>query len=416
MIPSYNRKGRKDQQIKTKIKTKSYKAKLSRLVSAVPFSLRPLPVLSPLLLLILLSLTLSGCNLFNSQFGTLEGVVHRQIGDGNFTTPLPDVLISISGSTNTAYTDRNGYFLLNEAPSGKRTLTVIKEGYVIKKLLNVYIEPNTVNQVHFGDPIVLIPKEDTALYDAAYKFLEQKEYQQALNTFQELLADYPDSPWADDAQYHIGYIYELNGLYITARDEYSILLFHYPDSPWAAFARLGIGNCYYRTGDCVNAISEFRKVIDDYPLCDITPLAQYRIALCNRELGYYNEAIAGFQRVIDLYPDSTYTPASQYFIGEIYCKDLTSYDEALLAFQNAVNNYPSAKWPDDNNRLIAPCAYFYIGYCYEMKAMWQEALDTYQIIVDQYPNSTCWGESTQMGALAQERIDRIINEHFPPEP
>ena len=230
-----------------------------------------------------------------------------------------------------------------------------------------------------------------------------------------MLADYPDSTWADDAQYYIGYIYELNGLYITARDEYSLLLFHYPDSPWAAFARLGIGNCYYRTGDYINAISEFQKVINDYPLSDIAPLAQYRIALCKRELAYYDEAISGFQKVIYLYPVSIYTPASQYFIGEIYCKNLENYEIALLAFQDTVTYYPSAKWPDDNNRLIAPCAYFYIGYCYEMKEMWQEALDVYQIIIDQYPNSTCWGESTKMGELAQERIDKIINEHFPPD-
>ncbi len=379
-------------------------------------SLRSVPVfllkkiLLPFLLLITITIILNGCNIINPQTGSLEGVVHRQSSESS--EPLPDALISISGSTNTAYTDQEGYFLINEISAGKRTLTIIREGYITLKLINVFIEPNIINEVYFGEPIILQPKEDTILYDTAIEFLEQKDYQQAMDTFIELRDTFPDSSWADDAQYYIGHIYEISGLYIAARDEYSLLLFYYPDSSWADDARLGIGNCYYQTGDYYHAKIQYQSVIDNYPLSDLIPLAQYRIAWCNKRLGDNNEAIMSFQQIIALYPESIYAPAAQYFIGEIYY-DLQNYTQAIIAFQTTINNYPFSTWPGEN-RLIAPAAYFYIGYCYEKQAMWEEAIAAYQVIIDEYPNST-WDDGKSIAAQAQQRIDFIMETYFPPE-
>ena len=369
----------------------------------------PSPVITVIILLAV-AIFFNGCSIFDPQTGSLEGVVHRQTT--NSTAPLPEAMICVSGSENTTYTDQDGYFLLNEIPAGKRTLTVIKEGYVTLKLLNVYIEPEVVNEANFGEPIILQPKEDTILYDTAMEYLEQEDYQQAIDTFLVLRDSYPDSPWADDAQYYIGNIYEISGLYIAARDEYALLLFYYPNSPWADDARLGIGNCYYFTGDYYHALIQYQAVIDNYPSSDLHPQAQYRIAWCSRRLGNYNQAILDFQQVIDLYPESIYTPPAQYFIGEIYY-DLENYEQAIIAFQMTINNYPLSTWPDDT-RLIAPAAYFYIGLCYEIKTEWENALLAYQVIIDEYPDST-WDNGVSIALQAQERIDFIRENYLPPE-
>ena len=97
------------------------------------------------LFLIIFTLFLSGCNTFNPKSGSLEGEVHRETSHSS--TPLEGALISISGSTNTTTTDQRGYFLFSDVPSGRRTLTIIKEGYITLKLPNVYIEPNIINKV-----------------------------------------------------------------------------------------------------------------------------------------------------------------------------------------------------------------------------------------------------------------------------
>ena len=366
---------------------------------------------SPVIILLVVAIFFNGCSIFTPQTGSLEGVVHRQTT--NSTAPLSEALICVSGSENTTYTDQDGYFLLNEIPAGKRTLTVIKEGYVTLKLLNINIEPNIINQVYFGEPIILPPKEDTILYDTAMEYLEQENYEQAFLTFQEIRDNYPDSPWADDAQYYLGYIYEISKFYITARDEYSLLLFYYPGSPWADNARLGIGNCYYYTGDYYHAQIQYQAVIDNYPTSDLCPQAQYRIAWCNRRLGNYTQAILDFQQMIDLYPTSIYTPPAQYFMGETYCNDLHNYDQAIFAFQMTINNYPLSTWPDET-RLIAPAAYFYLGFCNEKLEKWEEALAAYQVIIDEYPTST-WDNGDSIAEDAQERIDFIIENYLPPE-
>ncbi len=382
---------------------KDFKIKLPISIPVIPSK-----IFLPFLFLIIITLSLSGCNAFNPKSGSLEGEIHRETSQS--TAPLEGALISISGSANTAITDQKGYFLFSDVPAGKRTLTIIKEGYVTLKLLNVYIEPDIVNQVYFGEPIILRPKEDTILYDKAIDYLNQKDYQLALDTFIELRNNFPDSIWADDAQYYMGNIYEISGLYISARDEYSLLLLYYPNSPWADDARFGIGNCYYQTSDYFHAKIQYQAVIDNYPLSDLTPFAQYRIAWCDKRLNNNDEAIQAFKQVIMLYPQSVYTPPSQYFIAEIYY-GLEDYNKAINAFQETVNNYPLATWPGEK-RLIAPAAYFYIGYCFEKLTLWQEAIDAYQIIIDEYPYST-WDNGKSIAREAQERID-YIREHFLP--
>lgn len=361
-----------------------------------------------LFLLIILAL-LSGCNIFNTKNGALEGkVLGERVSD---PIPIQGALISITGSTNTATTDQDGYFLLTDAPAGKRIVTIIKEGYVTLRLLNVFIEPEIVNQIYFGEPVIMQPKEDTILFNQAVAYFEDKEHPQALNSFKELLNTFPDSIWVDDAHYYIGNIYELNGLYISARDEYSLLLFYHPNSPWADDARLGIGNCYYQTGDYHNAKIQYQLVVDSYPNSNLIPLAQYRIAWCSRKSGNYDEAIHDFKQVIVLFPESIYAPPAQYFIAEVYY-DLQYYDQAIRDFQTTINNYPIATWPGEN-RLIAPLAYFYIGYCNEKLEMWQEAVNSYQEIINNYPNST-WDNGKSISKDAQERIEYIRNNHLPP--
>ncbi len=355
----------------------------------------------------------SGCAGVNPQTGSLEGVVHREISTGS--VPLQDALISVSGSTNTALTDSEGYFLLNEVPAGKRTLTIIKEGYLTIKVANIFVEPDIVNKANLGNPIIIKPKEDRALFDIAYDEYSQGNYQQAMDGFLQLRNDYPDSSWADDAQYFIGFIYESKfNLYIQGILSYYGVLLDYPDSSWADDAQLGIGNCYYATKDYGNAIKEYGKVLDFYPGSELHSVAQYGIAWSYRRAGtsYYSEALAEFRKVIELYPDSVYAPPAQYFIGEIYY-DSGQYSQAISEFQTTINHYPQSSWPQEE-RLIAPAAYFYIGYCHEKLENWEKAIIAYQVIIKKYPKSK-WDDGSSIAADAQKRINYINENILPPD-
>jgi len=398
---------------------------------------------------LLVTALLSGCNILNPKTGSLQGIVHRETTTGS--TPLEDALVSVSGSTGTAYSDQNGYFFMNEISAGKRTVTVIKDGYIKVQLLNVFIEPETINEVNLGNPVVLKPKEDRALFDIAMEFYENDNYQLALDTFEELLIDFPDSAWADDSRYYIAWCYLSMNEYIQAIEEFEKLLINYPDSEyaddaqyyigwtyetklglpipailayytflfdfsdsqWADDAQLGIGNCYFATNDYGNAITEYQKVIDNYPFSDLLPLAQYSIAQSYRLAYYRNTAIEKYQELILLYPNSEYCGPSQYYIGYIYYEQ-NKYQLAIDEFQKTINNYPNSTWLEEN-RQVAPVAQFYIGWCYEKLELWEEAVAAYQLAINNYPGST-FSDGSSIPAYCQARIDEINEIYFPEPP
>jgi len=74
---------------------------------------------------------LSGCLSSNFSKGSVEGYIYEETVID--TRPLEGSLLSITGSSNTALTDEEGYFRIDEVFIGSRTLTITKEGYITYK-------------------------------------------------------------------------------------------------------------------------------------------------------------------------------------------------------------------------------------------------------------------------------------------
>jgi len=360
---------------------------------------------SPVIFLILLSfllLILNGCLFSPFSKGSVEGYIHEETVID--TRPLEGALVSITGSPNTALTDADGYFRIDEITIGSRTLTIAKEGYVTHKLLNTVITKDEVALINNGNPIVVRAVDDKYLFDGGIIYYDSGEYTNALTTFQQLINDFPDSQYADDAQYYIGYINEKKlGYYIQALLEYQELINNYPDSSYADDAQLGIGNCYYATYDYSHAIESYQKLIDDYPESSLQALAQYSIAQSYRKLANYEQAILEFNKVIESYPESDYAAPAQYYIGYSYYQ-AQDYSQAILEFQITIDNYPNSIWPGESERLIAPCAQYYIGWCLgEKLGQWEDAISAYQLVIDNYPDST-WSSGSEIPPDAQYQI------------
>jgi len=359
--------------------------------------------LSPVILLLLsFLLILNGCLFLPNSKGGVEGYVYEKtVLDSR---PLEDALISITGSSNTALTDSEGYFHLDEVSIGARTLTIAKESYITYRRLSVVIKEDEVTLIDNGNPIVVRAVDDKYLFDGGVIYYNMEDYNNAITTFQQLINDYPDSEYADEAQYYIGSINEKKlGYYIQALLEYQKLIDNYPNSEFADDAQLGTGNCYYATKDYSHAIEAYQKVIDDYPDSSLLPLAQYSIGQSYRKLTNYEQAILEFTKTIENYPESEYAAPAQYYIASSYY-DAQDYNQAILEFQKTVDNFPDSAWPGESETLIAPCAQYYIGYCYGQKlGQWEEAIPAYQLIIDNYPNST-WPKGQEIPPDSQYQI------------
>jgi len=360
---------------------------------------------SPVILLILLSfslLLLNGCLFSPFSKGSVEGYIHEETVIN--TRPLEGALVSITGSPNTAIAGTDGYFKIDEVSIGARTLTITKASYITYKIMSVVIKEDEVTLIDNGDPIVIRAVNDKYLFDGGVIYYDSSEYTNALTIFQQLVNDFPESQYAASAQYYIGYINEKKlGYYIQALLEYQELINNYPDSSYADDAQLGIGNCYYVTYDYSHAIEAFQKLIDDYPGSSLLALAQYSIAQSYRKLANYTQAVIEFNKVIDNYPESDYPASAQYYIGYSYYEAL-NYSQAIIEFHKTADNYPDSTWPGESERLIAPCAQYYIGWCYGQKLeQWNDAISAFQLIIDNYPNST-WSSGSKIPPDAQYQI------------
>jgi tol-pal system protein YbgF len=106
-----------------------------------------------------------------------------------------------------------------------------------------------------------------AIYDAAYQDLTRGNHGLAILGFQEVLAKFPTSELADNAQY------------------------------W-------IGESYYAQKDFKQALAEFQKTVQAYPQGDKVPAALYKTALCQQQLGDKGAARTTLQGLVDKYPQS----------------------------------------------------------------------------------------------------------------
>ena len=347
-------------------------------------------------------LLLNGCLFSTFSKGSVEGYIHEETVIN--TRPLEGALVSITGSSNTALTDTDGYFRIDEVVIGARTLTITKENYITYKILSVVIKEDEVTLIDNGNPIVVWAADDKYLFDGGILYYDSAEYTNALSTFQQLVNDFPESQYAASAQYYIGYINEKKlGYYIQALLEYQKLINNYPDSSYADDAQLGIGNCYYATYDYSHAIEAYQQLVDDYPESSLLALAQYSIGQSYRKLANYEQAILEFTKTIENYSESDYAAPAQYYLANSYY-DAKNYSQAILEFQVTTDNYPDSTWPGEAERLIAPCAQYYIGYCYGQKlGQWNDAITAFQLIISNYPNST-WSNGQGIPPDAQYQI------------
>lgn len=409
----------------------------------------PSPVIS-VIFLILLSfslLLLNGCLFVPLPKGSVEGYVYKETIDGNF--PLEGAQVSITGSSNTAETNSEGYFRIDEISIGNRTFTITKKGYINYSKPDIIIEEGETTLVNDGEPIIMHTSDGgKILLDSGIVYYDQGDYNTAITNFQQLITDFPDSEYADDAQYYIAWSYynlasyeqaisEFEKIknnypnsefiddsqyyiaycnekkldyYVKALLQYYSFLDNYPESEYDDDAQLGIGDCCYAMSQYNSAIEGYQKVIDNYPQSHLLALAQYGIAQSYRRMAKYDNAIDEFEKVIDNYPDSDYSAPAQYYIAYSYY-EYQNYTQAILEFRKVIDNYSDCIWLDGQNRLIAPCAHYYIGWCYEKLEQWSVAIIAYQKVIKNYPDST-WSDGSSIAEYAQSRIDWINENHL----
>jgi len=239
------------------------------------------------------------------------------------------------------------------------------------------------------------PGGDYAMFQVANSYYRDERTYEAVTTFRRLLRIYPYSRLREQAQYNIAYIYLNTGNYTQAVNEFQTVINKYPNTSWAARSQYNIGDAYYNAGNYEQAVEAYKTLLEEYPRSE-----------------YLIEAINGIQyaQISAGKPDS-----SSAILEEFLAEHPQTSTADRLRFRQADNLYQSGDYQRaleefrqyiriTNNEELLPEAYFSLANTYEQLDEIQQAIDTYRIIVESYPETERNGSA--LAALGRIYFDR----------
>ena len=154
--------------------------------------------------------------------------------------------------------------------------------------------------------------------------LENRDFNQAYITFEEVFKRFPESPEAGEAAYRLAdayyYLHErdMPMVFNEAMFNYQRALDLYPTSDQVPWALLMMGKASMLVDEPFRGMGYFEIVIQDYPKSEYVPLALVDRGRSYERQGKFGLAVSQYQRVLDDYPDSRYLVEAQWGLAQAY--------------------------------------------------------------------------------------------------
>lgn len=196
---------------------------------------------------------------------------------------------------------------------------------------------------------------DYALYQKSICLGLLKQYNEEIISLNELLNNYPNSPYVDDAILELGNSYVAIDEPAMAINTYKRLISDYPKSELVKRAYLKLGLTYFNIDKNEEAIAMFKTVIENYP-----NTIEYKDAFVglknvyldmndiNSYYSYVNEKGKGISVTVREKDSLTYTVAEKvYMTGDCM--------KASVLLNDYIKNYPKGIYKENANYYLAEC-------------------------------------------------------------
>ena len=120
-------------------------------------------------------------------------------------------------------------------------------------------------------------------YAKAFTLLKEGQYEQSIVAFNKFKTTYPNSKYADNAQYWLGQANYVLRKYKKALTMFQQLISQFPDSAKSPDARLKIAYVYYELKNWSASRDALQQVIGLYPEATVAKKAKERLARMKRE-------------------------------------------------------------------------------------------------------------------------------------
>lgn len=125
--------------------------------------------------------------------------------------------------------------------------------------------------------------ETEAAYLAAFDQLKAGNFDQSITDFKAFLSAYPQSSYADNAQYWVGEAHYVKREFDAATGAFNTLVKDYPRSSKVPDALLKLGYIQYEQKDYAAARKTLERIPAEHPDSSVAQLAQRRLERMSRE-------------------------------------------------------------------------------------------------------------------------------------
>jgi TolA-binding protein len=221
-------------------------------------------------------------------------------------------------------------------------------------------------------------KKEESFYGVAWSFYKQGKFQQAIESFEQLLVGYPKGKFAFDARLRLGDAYFFLKEYKKAIGSYRTLIRLYPDSASIDYAYYQLGQSYVMDGNNTEAMKVFEGLIKALPQSTLADDAQFAKGWINFQRKEYGEAIKEFQELVKEYPSSELVPRAYYSLGDSYY-NLQQYVAAEKSYREVLRQFPKSNYIADATTGIQ--------YCYIAQGKDADAVEVIDDFVKENPTS-----------------------------
>jgi tol-pal system protein YbgF len=116
------------------------------------------------------------------------------------------------------------------------------------------------------------------VYTAAFELMKQRQFDQSVQAFNQLVAEYPNGAYTPNAFYWLGELYIAQEQNERARQSFVQVVNLYPDHQKVPDALYKLGVVYHRLGDVERAREYLNQVRSEYPQSSAAGLAQTYLA------------------------------------------------------------------------------------------------------------------------------------------
>lgn len=228
-------------------------------------------------------------------------------------------------------------------------------------------------------------------YEKALEFYEREDYYRALSLFDQVIPFYRGTEEAENIAYKYAYAYYNQREYIMGAYYFDRFAKTYPRSERAEECMYMSAYCKYKESpnykldqtSTREAISQLQLFINAYP-------GSERVENCNMLIDELREKLQ----------------KKDFEIAKLYFK-MDRYEAAVKSFENLLNDYPDSNFKEDALFYTIKSYYYYASKSVrsKRKERYQEAADTYNLFIIEYPESKYSKEVAYMYDKAMKEIN-----------